>query len=65
MKIDIRDLLPEELSDEGAYHLVTFFMDLTTVLESCYFAQMRRHINSTAKPRLPNYPNDFDDEIPF
>jgi len=24
MKIDIRDLLPEELSDEGAYHLVTF-----------------------------------------
>ena len=46
MKTTIRDLLPEEISDECAYHLVNFFMDLAAELESYYFAQMRHHINN-------------------
>ena len=63
---DIRDLLPEELSDESAYHLVTFLTKLATTLESCYFAQMRRHFNSTSEPRLPDELIDnLDDEFPF
>lgn len=66
MKSDIHDFLPEKLSDESAYHLVTFFMDLAAALESCYFAKMRRHIASTAKARSPdNLTNDIDDELPF
>ena len=40
-------LLPEEISDESAYHLVNFFIDLTAELESCYFAQIRRYINDS------------------
>ena len=45
-------LLPEELSDENAYHLVNFFIDLTAELESCYFAQMRRYINDSKPVKL-------------
>ena len=66
MKINIHDLLPDKLPDESAYHLVTFFMDLAAVLESCYFDQMRRHIASTARSRLSyDLTNDFDDDLPF
>ena len=42
----ICDLLPEEISDECAYHLVNFFMNLASELESYYFAQMRRHVDN-------------------
>ena len=53
MTIDnLRALLPEEISDESAYHLVNFFTNLTTELETYYFAQMRRHINDS-KPIKP------------
>ena len=67
MKIDIRDLLPEELSDESAYQLVNFFIDLTTELESCCFAQMRRHVKSTAKTRQDYLIHAVadDDDPPF
>lgn len=44
---NLRALLPEEISDESAYNLVNFFIDLTAELESCYFAQMRRYINDS------------------
>ena len=64
--MNINKLLPEKISDEGAYHLVTFLMELAMTLESRYFAQMRRHI---VKP-TPNSPDnfiaaEFDDEFPF
>ena len=42
----IYDLLPEGISDECAYHLVEFFMNLSAELESYYFAQMRRHVDN-------------------
>jgi hypothetical protein len=66
MKIDINNLLPEELSDETIYHLVTFFMNFAAALESCYFAQMRRHLNSISKSNLIDDATEaFDDEFPF
>lgn len=65
MKINIHDFLPEDLSDESAYHLVNFFMDLATALDSCYFAQMRRYIDHN-KPNSPeDFINYFDEELPF
>ena len=65
MKINIHDLLPEKLSDESAYHLVNFFMDLATALESCYFAQMHRYINHD-KPNSPeDYISHLNEELPF
>ena len=56
MTIDnLRALLPEEISDESAYHLVNFFMNLATELEAYCFAQMRRYINDS-KPIKPTKP---------
>jgi len=37
-------LLPEEISDEAAYHLVNFFSDLNLAVDSRYYAQVRRYI---------------------
>lgn len=58
MTIDINQLLPETISDETAYHLVSFFMNLTAELESAYYAQIRRHINNTMSPNLPDILKD-------
>ena len=67
MKVDIHDLLPEEISDESAYHLVTFLMNLATALESCYFAQIHRHIADTTEPCSPDdlLVDSCDDDYPF
>lgn len=37
------DILPNEISDETAYHLVNFVMELSLALESHYFCQLRRY----------------------
>ena len=37
------DILPDELPDEAAYHLVNFMMELALRLESIYFSQLRRY----------------------
>ncbi len=37
------DILPDELPDETAYHLVNFMMELALRLESIYFSQLRRY----------------------
>lgn len=37
------DLLPDELPDEVAYHLVNFMVELSLRLESIYFSQLRRY----------------------
>ena len=53
--------LPEEISDETAYHLVNFFINITEELESRYFAQMRRHFKEFEeidKSRKYFYPVD-------
>ena len=66
MKINIYDLLPEKISDESAYHLVNFFMNLATELESHYFAQMRSYANDNMQPCFPDIHQDQpDNEIPF
>jgi hypothetical protein len=53
MRANIYDFLPEKISDEGAYHLVNFFMNLTAELESVYFAQMKRHIEDNKPIKSP------------
>jgi len=39
------DLLPEKISDDAAYHLVNFMMELALTLESHYLIQLRRYHN--------------------
>lgn len=62
---NIYKLLPEKISDEGAYHLVNFLMDLALELESHYFDQMKRY-NNDGSLDYPDYlQNKIDDELPF
>ena len=41
------ELLPEEMSDEAAWHLVNFMNNLAITLEDHYFTQLRRHAKKT------------------
>jgi len=62
---NISKLLPEKISDEEAYNLVNFFMNLALTLESHYFAQIQRYVNEDT-PGYPEYlRNESNDELPF
>ena len=55
MNIKLRDLLPEEISDETAYHLVNFMINLASELDVHYFGQMKRYVDNN----IPAEPPDF------
>ena len=65
MRTTLHDLLPEELSDEGAHHLVNFFMNLALELESHYFAQIKRYVNNDMMYYPDSLQNEPDDKLPF
>jgi hypothetical protein len=44
------ELLPEEISDEAAYHLVNFMSNLALALDNHYFDQLRRYIKENSEP---------------
>jgi len=44
------ELLPEEISDEAAYHLFSFITNLAVALEDHYFAQLRRYMKENSDP---------------
>jgi hypothetical protein len=43
MNIKLQHLLPANISDEAAFHIVKFVNDLALALESIYFEQMLHH----------------------
>lgn len=55
MKIDLNDLLPDEISDEAAHVLVCFLENLGQLMGSHYYTQCRRHWQEIDPPRLPDY----------
>ena len=67
---DLRDLLPETLSDEAAFSLVEALYTMAGALEGIYFAQIRRHAASLDRPAQPDLFDDFkdhpvNDSLPF
>ena len=44
------DLLPEEMPDEAAWHLVNFMNNLAVTLENHYFAQLQRYEKDNFDP---------------
>jgi hypothetical protein len=62
---NIYELLPEKISDEGAYHLVNFFMNLALELESHYFDQTRRYISDDILDCPDCLEDELDDKLPF
>jgi hypothetical protein len=49
MNIKLEHLLPANLSDEAAFHIVKFVNDLALALESIYFEQMLHHTSSNSR----------------
>jgi hypothetical protein len=50
MNIEFDDILPEEISDETAYHLADIFMNLALAIESRYLAQIKRYVDENNPP---------------
>jgi len=65
MNINLNSLLPEDMSDEIAYHLVDFFSELTLALEDYYFASRRPYSINNIPSKSSDCPEISDDENPF
>lgn len=54
MTTTVRELFPDEISDEAAYHLVTIFYNLALEFESIHLGKILRHgktiIESSGRP---------------
>jgi len=63
----LHELFPEGVSDETAYQLVDFFEQLAAELDSYYFAQIKRYLDSQrpASAGIVHPQNDDDNEMPF
>lgn len=46
MKDTLRDLFPEEISDETAYHIGNFLHELAFAFEGIYYGNIRRYHQS-------------------
>jgi hypothetical protein len=53
MSTQLYDFLPEEVSDEAAFYIINLFVNITSVLEARYFAQMRRYRDENTILEIP------------
>ena len=53
MKIQVHDLLPADLSNETAFHLVQFVRGLAFTLETIYFDNMLLHTSECGHDPSP------------
>lgn len=56
MNENIRDMLPEHLSDEAAYHLVSLLYELASTVEAIYLGEIMRY-----KKAIDDQFNDIPD----
>ena len=59
------ELLPEKISDETAYHMVNFLMNLALEVESHYFIQIRRYTDNDHLEYSSYLQDELDDELPI
>lgn len=52
---NLRDLLPDDVSDEVAYHLANFMMELSLAIETRYYTQMKRYAKENSIEPFPYY----------
>lgn len=62
MHEETQGLLPDNLSDESAYHLVNFINQLAFLFESTYFGQIMRYEKSKTDLRDPLFSQDSEQE---
>jgi hypothetical protein len=53
MSTYLQNLIPEEISDETAYHLTNFVMALATELDSLLYGQVKRYLDTLHPSNLP------------
>lgn len=64
MNIDIKEILPYEISDEVAHHLVEFFYNLAVLFEAAHLDKVTQYQKSLLgiKDSTPNQdPSSFDE----
>lgn len=49
------ELLSSDMSDEAAYHLVNFMMELSLTIESCYYEKIKRYYDENFPVEIPTY----------
>lgn len=64
MKVTLRQLLPANLSNETAFHLVKFVHGLSLALETIYFDEMLQHTSQTEENSFSMTGAD-DSDVPF
>ncbi len=64
MKLPLQQLLPADISNEAAFHLVKFVHGLSLALESIYFDQMLLHTCECEHDPFPETTVDVSGE-PF
>lgn len=65
MKITLQELLPDNVSDEAAFHIAKFVHGLSLALESMYFDRMLAHSTSHAEEVTCQWRQSGDEENPF
>lgn len=50
---NVHDLLPENVSDEAAYHIANFMMELSLAIEMLYYTQASRYAKKNALDLFP------------
>jgi hypothetical protein len=65
MKVTLQELLPENISDEAAFHIAKFVHGLSLALESMYFDHMLAHSTSCEEAVICRWDQSDDEENPF
>lgn len=52
---NLDELLALDLSDEAAYHLVNFIMELSVIIESHYYEKVKRYYDENFPVDMPDY----------
>ena len=61
--INWNEILPQEMSDEAAYHLVSFIINLGTKLEKNYYGQIMQYAEDWILPGAKEiFTSPFDEE---
>ena len=50
---NLADLLPDDVSDEVAYHMANFMMELSLAVETRYYEQMKRYAKENSIEPFP------------
>lgn len=66
MIFDINDIFPEEISDEAAFYVVEFILNLGPIVESHYYSKVKKYLGDCRPSKEPKFltcKKDIDDSF--